>query len=1109
MKNIGGLFCFAFFLLLTTHVSATTRSSLAVTGSWSSSASWSGGILPVADDTVYIVNGANITLDQVATVKAILINTGGTLNIGSQTLTLTGVNDSIGNVSLYGTLNLNTGIINLTGIWNNSGTFNCGSGTVNFDGGFEQAIEGSSVSTFFNLHNNNPNTTGTNGISSHPVSVTIKGNFIQNGQFHRNSNGNPDATVIFDGNTTLSGAYSYFLNHVIINAGATLNAGSKTIYLYGNWTNNGTFLCGTGTLRISQDTYSSAQPNAQYVNQPMTQPFYNLYISKSTGSIQPGIYAGNATGNLTVNNDFTVNNGTWNVNGTKNLTVLGDFVVNSSGGGVFSASTGNVYLTGGSLQILSPGTSTLYNLQITNSGAGIILGSNATISNTLQLVTGMVKTLNGTNFYELYLSNNSPSALLAGYTSTNFIQGKFRRALTAGAGTYVFPIGPVHMVSNAYRPVTLNQTASGGATDVLLYEDTITAANYKANWWLYMQPTGGNPTGTITNLYNLATDFPAGTIECSMSLIRGAVPPPAAWVTPLATTTGASSGSITTACPGVYAPFAYIIGEPILTTNAATICSGNTASLSTTWSGGSGTIRWYDAASGGTLLYSGTNYTTTALTANTTFYATIANAFTGCETHRTPLTVTVNALPTTSVIANTGVCAGNSIALGGASVAGNTYSWTSNPVGFTSASSNPTVSPAATTTYYLTQNITATGCTNSAQVIISIDPLPVAPTAALVDQNNFCSENVDSITLSAANGSGTTLNWYTSSCGSGSPMAGNNLTIAAPSSTTTFYAAWENGCGVSTCQSIIVTVLPSPAANAGNDVTICESSAVTLNGSGGSMYSWSTSQTTASITFTATATDTLVLTVAGVNGCTDTDTAIVTVNTLPVAIASPDTSICPEEQATLTASGGSTYSWDTGASTASIVAEPTSTTIYSVTVTNANGCSAVTSTQVIVLEPIEIFVTSNPSGTILTGQLATFMATPDSLQHYNFYINGGLAQSSSSNMWTTNDLLPGDVVTVSVETGGCPADDRDINPNVIEFYNSFTPNRDGLNDVFLQGVDLTIVNRWGQELYHGNEGWDGSFGDDSVSQGTYFFIVKLLDENGIESEVKGSVTLIR
>ncbi|HPS84682.1 MAG TPA: hypothetical protein PLA88_10210, partial [Bacteroidales bacterium] len=69
MKTIGGIFCFVFLLILSFQAAATTRSSLAVTGNWSSPASWNGGILPVAGDTVYIINGANITLDQVASVK--------------------------------------------------------------------------------------------------------------------------------------------------------------------------------------------------------------------------------------------------------------------------------------------------------------------------------------------------------------------------------------------------------------------------------------------------------------------------------------------------------------------------------------------------------------------------------------------------------------------------------------------------------------------------------------------------------------------------------------------------------------------------------------------------------------------------------------------------------------------------------------------------------------------------------------------------------------------------------------------------------------------------------------------------------------------------------
>ncbi len=1109
MKKFGGIFCIILFIILSIQVSASTRSSLAVTGNWSNPSSWNGGILPTAGDTVYIATGANITLDLNVAVKAIRINTGATLNIGSQTLSLTGDNDKNGNVSIYGTLSMNDGTINLTGIWNNNGTFNCGTGTVNFNGNYVQAIEGSSLTVFNNLYNNNPNTTGTNGISGHPVSITIKGDFIQNGQFHRNSNGNPDATIIFDGNTTLSGAYSYFFNHVVINPGATLNAGSKNIIIYGNWTNNGTFNCGTGTLTIAYDSYSSAQPNNQYIYQPSTQPFYHIYVSKGSGSVKSGIYAGNSTGDLVVNGNFYINSGTWDVNGPKNLYVFGHFQVNSIANAIFSASNGNLILNGNTLQILKPGTSSLYNLTISNSGAGAMLGSDVTISNSLNLNNGLIQTKSGTGFYEVYLSNSSPSALMPGYSSTSFIKGKFRRELESGAGTYIFPIGPVNRIGYIYRPVTLNQTSANGASSILLYEDTISSTDYKASWWLYMQPFGGNPTGTITNNYIFSSDFPAGTNECAISLIQGTLPPPGAWTTPLETTTGAASGTITSSCPGTYSPFAFILGEHILKTNPDTICEGNTVTLSTDWTGGSGTIRWYDASTGGNLLFTGANYTTSVLTADTTYYVTVANTLTNCETHRTPLNVTVNATPNISIIPNSSICAGDSIDIGGPSVAGNSYSWTSNPAGFTSSLANPSVSPSTTTTYYITQEIIATGCSNSAQVTINISPLPVAPTSAFSDQNNFCSNSIDSIKLSAAGGSGATLNWYSNSCGGSLLSSGNNVFIAAPNSTSTYYAAWENVCGISDCQSITINVLPSPTANAGDHIEVCFGNPVSVSGSGGPTYIWSNGQTNASFTYTPLNNDTLVLRVTASNGCTDQDTIFIKVNPLPIPVISPDTSICEGDQLVLNASGGVSYSWSSGETTSNIIVEPTVSTTYNVTVTDANGCSADATTNVEVLSTTDILVSVNPNGTILTGQLVTFSVMPDTLEQYNFYVNDILKQSSSSNIFVTSNLIPNDVVTVSVETSGCPTPDKIIKPKIIEFYNSFTPNSDGINDIFMQGVNLTIINRWGQILYQGYEGWDGTFEGADVSQGTYFFIVKLSDETGNENEVKGSVTLIR
>ena len=68
------------------------------------------------------------------------------------------------------------------------------------------------------------------------------------------------------------------------------------------------------------------------------------------------------------------------------------------------------------------------------------------------------------------------------------------------------------------------------------------------------------------------------------------------------------------------------------------ICSGSKTTLTATTA--TGTIQWYDAASGGNLLKSGVSYTTLALTANTTYYA--QNTTGQCVSNRTPVIITVN-----------------------------------------------------------------------------------------------------------------------------------------------------------------------------------------------------------------------------------------------------------------------------------------------------------------------------------------------------------------------------------------------------------------------------------------------------------------------------------
>ena len=73
-------------------------------------------------------------------------------------------------------------------------------------------------------------------------------------------------------------------------------------------------------------------------------------------------------------------------------------------------------------------------------------------------------------------------------------------------------------------------------------------------------------------------------------------------------------------------------------------------------------------------------------------------------------------------------------------------------------------------------------------------------------------------------------------------------------------------------------------------------------------------------------------------GCTESRSKLVNVLPLPVVSISGDNIICIGEETTLTASGGTSYVWNTGATTSSITVKPVITTTYTVTATDNNGC---------------------------------------------------------------------------------------------------------------------------------------------------------------------------
>lgn len=95
-----------------------------------------------------------------------------------------------------------------------------------------------------------------------------------------------------------------------------------------------------------------------------------------------------------------------------------------------------------------------------------------------------------------------------------------------------------------------------------------------------------------------------------------------------------------------------------------------------------------------------------------------------------------------------------------------------------------------------------------------------------------------------------------------------------------------------------------------------------------------------------------------------------------------------------------------------------------------------------------------------------------------------------------------------------------ISESELEVPNAFSPNGDGINDVFkvtyksLVKFNAYIYNRWGQELYHWtlaniDEGWDGTAHGKPVKDGVYFIVVEAEGSDGVKYKHKGDINILR
>lgn len=642
-------------------------------------------------------------------------------------------------------------------------------------------------------------------------------------------------------------------------------------------------------------------------------------------------------------------------------------------------------------------------------------------------------------------------------------------------------------------------------------------------------------------------------------------------VTPSSTTVYTVTGTAGT-CTGSATSTVTVNALPVLTVSAlpATVCAGGTSTISVS---GASTYTWSNGFNGSSQSVSPA--------ASTTYSVNGTNAAGCTNTVNASVTVSVTPNPTVTINSAT-ICAGQSATL--TATGATSYSWTTGQ-----ATGTLIVSPGSTTVYTVTG--TNGSCSSSQTSTVSVSP-------ALIIAVNNATICAGQSALLTATSSATSYTWSTG--------ASTNTVSVSPTSTSIYTVAGSAGtCAGANTATVTVNAVPVITLTA-NPANICTGQTTTLTASGAVTYTWSNGSNTSTQTLSPAGTTTYSVSGTAVGGCVNPVPVTITVNVTPTpTVTVSSVLICAGTAATLTASGATSYTWNTGETAATINPSPGTTTSYTVLGSNG-GCatSAVATVSVTGPQPLTVS-TSSPGGCIplcasflnsgslsstisynfgdgtnstshnpthcytsagsftvtatatdlSTGCISSFtvptpiiaVAQPVALfsvtdgttviagSTANVINNSTGATSYSwtacnSNTYTTKDLSLSGLDTgiccitlTAYQASGCQNTVTQcinvVNEATISIPNVFTPNNDGRNDLFklsaagIKDLNCSIYDRWGLKMYEWdgiNGYWDGKIkGGVPAVDGSYFYIINYTDFKGTSKTEKGFLSLFR